>query len=63
MNTSKRMMYDDIFFSIILIVAGAFGLSGEHPYASGFAILFGVLWLGIRLFHMTHQIEVFGEDA
>lgn len=62
MKPSKQAMHDDIFLSIILIVAGISGLSGEHPYGSGFAILFGALWLAIRLFHLTHQDEVFGND-
>lgn len=63
MRTSKKMMYDDIFISIVFIVVGIFGFSSEHPYDSVLSIVFGVLWLGIRLFHLTHQSEVLGDDA
>jgi len=63
MNNHKQMAYDDIFFSSVLLGIGIFGLRGEHQYASSFMVVFGALWLGIRIYHLTHQKEVFGEDS
>jgi len=51
----SKARYDDILLAIVFFISGILGLKGVHPYASGFAIFFGVLLLSIRVFHLTHK--------
>jgi hypothetical protein len=68
MNNNEQMAMDDVFFSIIVVAIGIyasvinwiesdwFGLFGTIILA-----LFGCLWLGMRIYHLTHKDEVFGD--
>lgn len=71
-STGEKMAHDDIFFSIVIIVIGMYGslLNWEESDWLGLSgtvilIVFGGLWLGARIYHLTHKEEVFGseEDA
>ena len=48
---SKQMAIDDILFAIVLIVIG-FSSFPEQPLGGIIAIIFGALWLGIRIYHL-----------
>ena len=61
MTPSKRMMYDDLMLSPVLIAIGIFGLYDGQYFAGGVMLALGAIWFAIRLYHLTHQDEVFKE--
>lgn len=61
-EASKKAMYDDLFFAPCAIALGAMGCGNDHKIIGVFLIIFGVFWLSARVYHLTHQKEVFGDD-
>lgn len=62
MRASKKMMYDDLAMAPFLAFVGIVGFRNEHPIGGAFLFLFACLWFGIRIYHFTHQDDVFGSD-
>jgi hypothetical protein len=65
-STSEQMAGDDIFFSTVLIGIGLYASNlnwNESDWLGLFGTimltLFGVLWLGVRIYHLTYKDEVF----
>ena len=63
MNTSKRMMYDDLFFAPCVVGLGMWSIAESHYIGGGFLVVLGALWLGARIYHLFHQDEVFSKDV
>lgn len=53
---SKQMAQDDVLLSIFLIVFGGYSLS-ETVLGGLVLLIFGLLLLGLRIFHLTHTEE------
>lgn len=68
-ESSIKMANDDVPMSIILTLIGVYATHKNWVESDwwGFAgtillTLFGLLWLGSRIYHLTHKDEVFGEE-
>jgi len=68
-ESSKKAMTDDLFFSLVLLVMSivfgidAWELSDWGRFGSCVFIgIFSGLWFAMRVYHFTHQDEVFGEN-
>lgn len=61
-----QMAYDDVFFSTILIMIGLYITYKDWPewnWNSVIVISIGTLWLGVRIYHLTHKDEVFRNES
>lgn len=67
-SIEERMATDDIFFSTVIVFIGIYASIENWQesdwiglFGTALLFLFGVLWLSIRIFHLTHKEEVFGQ--
>lgn len=67
-NQHERMTHDDVFFSLVLLGMGLYfsyeaWAAAEWGRFAGTVVmaLFGGIWLAIRIYHLTHKDEVFGQ--
>lgn len=68
-KTYEKAAIDDLFFSLVLMAIGLYAthknwLESDWWGFLGTALLtlFGGFWLAVRIYHLTHKDEVFGEE-
>jgi hypothetical protein len=69
MSRNKQSMYDDLFFAPVFVVFGLIQFKANWVESDwggiigwSIALMFGGLWLFARIYHVTHQEEVFGPE-
>lgn len=67
-ETHIKMASDDMFFSFIMVAIGLYASTLNWTESDWWGLLgtifltiFGLLWLGASIYHLTHKDEVFGE--